>query len=572
MTNPLPPTSADPAEPAFSGLTTEERRQGFVTLKLLGRWDAWIKRRVEQICFMSHSAVRRQVSVDFRLHEDLFGRPTVEWGDTKLHYVPLALLDKQTFVNFDLRDEDDRALPLVTRRKNAAIGAAVLTALAKTSLVRRLLEEDADHPSPTSRPVAEAFRWIPDPRAIKLPPDLEEQFWRICYREIATRHDEHNAMAEFRRFTQTPPSAFASVADWPWQVVEEVWEADVEPALWRWALATDPAFASLAFDFSRLFMICAPVAYVPGKRRVIKFSYDEHAREPEARLWRRLKRAGPGLGAGKYLRRAEDYLEGLETEDAAAHREWIAPFSASNRELSPLSMWAKFWRGVGWVSKRATFELPAVGLGGSFHFEFACPEGTQIRRARLRAVKAPAGHDLEQTARRAARDVDRVHLYLGGLRQGASGSASVAIKPRSSTIIRGACIAAAVTAGLLAYGHRRADEFSSHADAAVALLLLGPALLAAYTARPGEHPATTSLVFGLRLLALLTAGCAIAGAALVIAGEGVALALVLTSLATFLVLVVAWRLAARGWPELPTPVVGSAVPAGGGAGTGRSLR
>src|SRR2546423_13776864 len=118
------------AQPLPPEVSAHERILGFQALQLLGNWSAWIFRRVESISYQTASSVRRRVSVDFRLREDLFADPIYTWGADAIQYVPLAQLKKQNLVQLDVHDEEGRALPVMTRRKNAGVAAGTLIALA----------------------------------------------------------------------------------------------------------------------------------------------------------------------------------------------------------------------------------------------------------------------------------------------------------------------------------------------------------------------------------------------------------------------------------------------------------
>jgi hypothetical protein len=77
---------------------------------LLTRQAAWRHRRVETIAVLSHEQVRRSVSVDFTVpleHRDDVRLSDREW------VVPLALLAKRELLHFDLRSEDETAIPLL---------------------------------------------------------------------------------------------------------------------------------------------------------------------------------------------------------------------------------------------------------------------------------------------------------------------------------------------------------------------------------------------------------------------------------------------------------------------------
>jgi hypothetical protein len=90
-----------------------EERAGEIAVgfaALLTRQAAWRHRRVERITVLSHEQVRRHVSVDFTVpaeHREDVRMSEGEW------VVPLALLAKRPLVHFDLRSEDESAVPLL---------------------------------------------------------------------------------------------------------------------------------------------------------------------------------------------------------------------------------------------------------------------------------------------------------------------------------------------------------------------------------------------------------------------------------------------------------------------------
>lgn len=551
-------------------LTLEEQRQGTVVFELVGNWNLWVKRRVEQITLVTDSRVERRIGVDFRLHPEIFGTPTLFWGDEPIHYVPLTLLKKAPFMNFDLRDETGAAIPLLTRRKTATIGTATLCAAAKNFVQQRFLEAKDDslteNASRFRKAIAEGQMPAED---ILLPPRLQDYFSELC-RLPFKREDyetEHpSASGVWEEMIQHAVLSFraadmekSDVTDWVWmQDGNNRWSApDQDENSWLRVLLSDKIFSGLTFDFQRLFMVFAPVSYEKGRRRLLKIQYEEHLVDPGLKEFEQVRKAMPRLA--KHIRRSEDRAEGLKTDPAKAQREWIISESASNREGSRPSIYKKLKRGIGWLGKPLTFDLPGLGFGGSFHLEFSAPEGIQIRRGRLRAKRVtpptPGLRPREEFARRYARNVSRCHLYLGRLLPGASGEAMVAIKPGSTTIVRGAALSSILTTILIACIFFFADRDITRATSTVvALLLLAPGLIAAQLARPNEHPVTTGMLFGLRMLALAVAGVAVIAAALLGAQQTpdhacVPWAIVLgAAVALTLVLLRSWRLAGRDWP------------------------
>lgn len=95
---------------------------------LLLHTEQWAHRRVEQIEFVDEDTIRRQVSIDLTVPV-LAG---AQAGEPVL--VPLTLLRKRPLAVFDLRDEDGRALPMLTRAQNQRLATGVLSLAVEIAL------------------------------------------------------------------------------------------------------------------------------------------------------------------------------------------------------------------------------------------------------------------------------------------------------------------------------------------------------------------------------------------------------------------------------------------------------
>lgn len=545
--------------PPYKGLSNADRIQGFITLNQISQWDRWVKRRVEQVRFVSTSSFGRRHSVDFRMQEEIFGVPPVSWDGKRVHFVPLVLLHKQALSNFDLRDESGTALPMASRRKNAGIGTATLAAWAQTLIHQRLVQqiqhtrEHGGNKKKNLPPIARSSELI-GPQSIRLPVEVEGLFWRLCYRSYFDSDlvptDRESAKDALREVLVAPYES-DRVLDWRWREEDGLWTAaSGDP--WLPVLNRFDLFRQLASDLARLFILYVPIELEKGRRRIVKFSYETSFQGPGFNATRVFREHARGLA--RRIREFEDWAEGFGGGRKQAKREWIAPRPPAEGGLRPLKLRETLGRAVGWLPRIAVFDMLTVGLGGTFHLEFSAPEGTQVKRATLTA-KRPKERSGERRARRYAANVERCHLYLGEHRQGTSGTAVVALKPKSSTIIRGAFLAALGTVAMLAFVNFQVDGDSSASHQAVALLLLAPGLLASYTARASEHSMTTTMVFGLRVFAGIVALCSGIGAALLASGQTsdslpwlwVALLAVTGVICFFFGF--AWRLAARAWPH-----------------------
>lgn len=540
----------------IAALDDEDRHHGRVALLLLASWHDWVKRRVEAVHFLNMTTCVRRVSIDFRLRSWL-PAPELVWNDVGMHYFPLALLEKRTLEAFDVRDENGQALPLLTRRKNAAIAAGSLVALAQFSVVEHIGRARVIGPQQSSAPLPNEV----DARRIKLPQALEDDLWRLSYLNWSEPTDSADAKRVLEGF-HAPPAMQTAAAAWRWRELPDgSWEPEgVDPSVWRWQLIADSNFRELAGDFARVFMVSVPIAHESKRRRIVKLRYQQHLAEPQVKVLRRLKRVGTRVNAERWLTRIEDWCEALPRSDRRAIDEWQEPTTPTGVPPRDLNLLQKIGRSIAWASTSFTFDVPAVGEAGSFHFEVQAPEGLQIRRATLTAHAE--GCPSQGTVRRGVRTLQRVHLHLRDVPAGAWGAATVALKPRAPTLIRGNALGAGLIAlGLIVAAAFFIDKLRTTEDlgAIVGALLIVPGLLAVISVRSSEHPLTTSVLFGVRMVTLLSGASAVSAAVLLVAGRGGSafrplwIALSVLALLMFVLLAWAWRLAARRRPSGRAP-------------------
>jgi hypothetical protein len=105
---------------------------GLTMLQVFIRSSDWVVRRVEHVTFLDECTVRRGVSIDYVAPSDAvtLSRP----GGQYVRVLPLAIMRRKSLVNFDLRDHDGRALPLLGLRQNQALTLAAVRAWAAASL------------------------------------------------------------------------------------------------------------------------------------------------------------------------------------------------------------------------------------------------------------------------------------------------------------------------------------------------------------------------------------------------------------------------------------------------------
>jgi hypothetical protein len=536
-------------------LSEEDRHHGYVALNLIGDWEDWVKRRVESIEFVSDTSVRRSTSVDFRIRSWL-PEPQLRWHGVPMHYLPLALLRKKSLTDFDLYDEENRSLSLLTRDKNSAIAAGALSALAQIT-VWTALAEDVGFNELTSgeegRPT--------EPKLVRIPKAIEDDFLRISYLPYDDGEQGQNARDVLEEFLGKRPPNPTRLIDWQWKAdADGMYDSNAREADWRWLLASDQRQAKLMSDMAKLWIVATPVAAEVPRRRIIKFRYLEPLPEVRMQLLDRRRGLAKKIGIFKAFANFEDRFEGL-TDGKEGAREWKHHQASGSAAPVRITLRQKVLQGIGWRAHPIEMAVPAVAEGASFHLEVQAPEGVQIRRASLEAFDE--GNPTRKYALRGARSLQRAHLYVGGLTPTSVGHAVISLKPRTTTMVRAlALLSIASFVGLALvrwkFGPITQNTYGS-SENVVPLLLLLPGFLAAAIARSGEDSMTTSVVFGLRVLANLVALWPVAAAALLAVGRAWPHAadawtvLLVGSGLSSAVLMVSWRLNGRRRPDGNSP-------------------
>ena len=110
---------------AWPGEVIEERAGDIAEAAdvLLRYQAAWRHRRVETITVLTHEHVRRHVSIDFTVPEAQREGLRISADEC---VVPMALLTKRPLVHFDLRNEEQHAIPLLTAEQHRTIARELL--------------------------------------------------------------------------------------------------------------------------------------------------------------------------------------------------------------------------------------------------------------------------------------------------------------------------------------------------------------------------------------------------------------------------------------------------------------
>jgi hypothetical protein len=414
---------------------------GPTSYRLITNWARWVNRRVETITVVSDKTVRITVSIDFRLP---LGLPAGLMLDEAMQLVPLFFLERRTALSFfDVRDEDGVSLPLLSRYDNGKITGMVLTQAAQHVL--------ADHAKRGGDLL------LPDPTLVSYLagiPASDRRLSRALLRAVVDRHS--NAYSDPR--------------------VAEV-------------LLKDDAFLDLLALAAKSSVLHVPLGNEPGRRRVIKLSWDQG--------WRRS--AGPERRARVLVRQK---LHGAATAVGTV----------------PWSRW-----------------LPQDHVGGaaSHHIQFAVPTQLDLIDAQLLTVDPRAGipslidgttddiapppewhGDDDPFHRKVGAGSERVHLYIENAAANRVGFVTMGVRAPRHGFLSGAVLVAWLVALILFFFWRNASDVLNRSEIAAAFLLIVPAMIAGFLVRPQEHAVTTRLLRVPRTLTTLVAAVPIGAAGL----------------------------------------------------------
>jgi hypothetical protein len=112
-----------------ASLTAQAHKLGEISTRLLYDDVTWVNRRKDVVKLLDDAWVHRKMTVDCRIPDHaLFGRSGSKDDVVDLCCIPLGLLAKSppSLMDFDLKDETGKSLPLTTRSQNELASYAAL--------------------------------------------------------------------------------------------------------------------------------------------------------------------------------------------------------------------------------------------------------------------------------------------------------------------------------------------------------------------------------------------------------------------------------------------------------------
>jgi hypothetical protein len=559
-------------------VTHRDLMLGALMLRLVCNWDDWVERRVDSFRFAGDDerVLERHQSVDLVVPQDLLELERSIGEHPTAVPLPITFVNKWRLPQFSLRDEQNRAVPLLARKESTPLAAAMLLSLASLTLVDKI---------DTLLPFDEGLRTT----LIKIATSESVAALQLC----ASLADETNSDAQTLACDETfmglayelargfPLIGLLPITQQRRRVLKFSYESSVVPArrdplrvqlghLYRllrnrsWDLTEtsgwkkrnakpDGAKATLTLSVQADFvterlrerereggMACAR-ALITGPRR----------RSRTVRLRPNSSMQLHGLPPGRYTVRLRG-VSGFTVEEVGPFpinvtgaEEFQIHSSAKRQNVTkPVTQSAPRIAGRAWLGMRLSRALGLnnkplairlrFGHGGSYHCEFEAPDGLHVTRARLVSdVPVPQLAGRTPSASR-DREIDvvlessrRPHLYApAGKAPPAAAYAYLHLRPRLDTIGRSALLTAAIATAALAFialtwnaAHGYRGHGPEDSSALLVLILGAPSALAAYFAGSVPSRVANSVLAGLRLAALLPSLLALAAAAVLLVGE-----------------------------------------------------
>jgi hypothetical protein len=357
--------------------------------------------------------------------------------------VPLGMLKKRDLSHFSMWDEESRRLVLFTTEQNGYFAAAALVALARST--RRKLDIADDVPADVLATLREVARQ-PERKARVL--------LRCLVHGVAHVEGDGGGL---RAFQNRDGEDNAELRD----LVKRL----RAHSAYSTKLMAAKSLSGLAEELASQFIVLTELRDGNGepdvlRRRLLKYSYEE----PPASY------SPPGHFA---MRIASGFV----------------------------------YRAGLWPEKRTLDRVP-VGTAHSYHVEVEAPDDVELTGAALVAEDPVLAGEQPKRSKATGPELQRVHLRVSGAPRAYSGPVWVRFRAVRAGLLLAALITAWLVVALLSLGQGQLSNLEgSNIEAAAALLVALPTILAAYLLRSGEHRLASRLLTGPRLLLLGSAAC-----------------------------------------------------------------
>lgn len=169
---------------------------------------------------------------------------------------------------------------------------------------------------------------------------------------------------------------------------------------------------------------------------------------------------------------------------------------------------------LGWSPVVIELDAPATGRCLSYHAELTAPDNSELLALYVDDGEDGLQWDWEPQTAPPARGTLHVQVREGDSEK--EGRVRAILRARRSGFLLPSVITCALAFGLLLGTRLQLAALSQSVEAGSALLLIVPALMAAYLLRPDEHALVTTILRGVRTMVVISATCAVSGAALLV--------------------------------------------------------
>lgn len=239
--------------------------------------------------------------------------------------------------------------------------------------------------------------------------------------------------------------------------------------------------------------------------------------DPHQKAWAVVVQNGALLSAAAAL--VENFVLLAVADTRGGERQL---FKFAYDESLVLTGGARVLTSTGWRAERLTFETPAIALAASYHLEVLAVQDLAVVDAQMGFTTAegltpaeppPDGEPLGPLT-------SDVHFNCSHVDPAYQGTVELVVAAERRGFVTGAALTGGLVALLLIGGafHLESVASGQQSQVTAALLLLAPAVIAAFIVRPEEHRLASRMLLGVRLLMVANLASAVFAVALVAAG------------------------------------------------------
>jgi len=279
-------------------------------------------------------------------------------------------------------------------------------------------------------------------------------------------------------------------------------------------------YARLLRDIAVGELLWVPLVGLPGTQVRLELSYTARAKKPPI-LRQKTRKRILTLRCAQDKRAAAKPAQGDRARASALEQPHRTMMTVEGHNLRMRSttrrVWNYFAHVFGYAPYETLFSAGAMRRWSSYHLHVSAPPGVEIRGAQLLTrLEWESGHHGHVRTEISA---ERAHLVISKAQFTAQAQLAdplpVRIRMRSAerhTIWFAAGIAWLVAAMLWLFATAKALALSDHDSAVSEILVIVPALLLTFAARPGEHGFASRVLAGVRMLMLMSGTCCVAAA------------------------------------------------------------